>query len=62
MNSVSDTTSSSGLTVQYQAAATKTALDAQKQEGEAAINLIESATESTTSSPDATGNIIDIEA
>lgn len=60
MDSVSDTTSAHS--VQYQAAATKTALDAQKQEGEAAVNLIESATESTTSSPDATGNIIDIEA
>jgi hypothetical protein len=60
MTSVSDV-SSSGATAQFQAAATSKALDVQKQEGESAIKLIESSTE-TDSSPGATGNIIDIEA
>lgn len=46
MTSVGDTTTASaGLTAQFQTAATKTALDVQKQEGENALSLIQSAVE-----------------
>ncbi len=64
MTTVSDAAGASGLSAQYQAAAAKTALDAQKQEGAAAIALIESAAAVTqaavSSGPRATGNNIDV--
>ena len=60
-----DATATSGLTAQFQAAATKTALNVQKQEGENAISLIKSAAEEDTeasssgNAPQPTGNNVD---
>ena len=42
--------SAQGVSAQYQAAALKTAQNIQKQEGEAAVSLIQSAVESTAQS------------
>lgn len=54
----------SAVSPQIQAAATQKAYSAQKQEGKAAVQLIESATQATqaaaSSGPKATGNNIDI--
>lgn len=65
MTSVSDSTATVSVTSQFQAAATKTALNVQKQEDDNAVNLNQSAAESaedTAASNDAakaTGNNID---
>jgi len=54
----------SAVSPQVQAAATGKAYDAQKQEGQAAVKLIESAAQATqtaqTSGPKATGNNVDV--
>ena len=61
---MSSISSASAVSPQIQAAATGKAYSAQKQEGKAAVQLIESATQATqataSSGPKATGNIVDI--
>lgn len=61
MSSISNV---SAVSPQVQAAATGKAYDAQKQEGQAAVKLIDSATQAAktaqSSGPKATGNTIDI--
>jgi len=55
--------STQGVSAQYQAAALKTANDVQKQEGEAAVSLIQSAVDSTAQSLSAgKGGSIDVTA
>ncbi len=55
--------SAQGVSAQYQTAALKTAQDVQKQEGEAAVSLIQSAVESTAQSLSAgKGGTIDVTA
>jgi hypothetical protein len=55
--------SAQGVSAQYQTAALKTAQDVQKQEGEAAVSLIQSAVESTAQSLSAgKGGSIDVTA
>ena len=55
--------SAQGVSAQYQTAALKTAQDVQKQEGEAAVSLIQSAVESTGQSSSAgKGGAIDVTA
>ena len=52
-----------GVSAQFQAAALKTAQNVQKQEGEAAVSLIQSAVEATDHSiPSGTGNNVDVTA
>lgn len=52
-----------GVSAQFQAAALKTAQNVQKQEGEAAVSLIQSAVEATDSSVSSgKGNNIDVTA
>jgi hypothetical protein len=61
MSSISNV---SAVSPQVQAAATGKAYDAQKQEGQAAVKLIESATQAAqttqSSGPKATGNNVDV--
>jgi hypothetical protein len=61
---MSSISSVSAVSPQVQAAATGKAYDAQKQEGQAAVKLIESATQTAktaqSSGPQATGNNVDI--
>jgi hypothetical protein len=61
MSSISNV---SAVSPQVQAAATGKAFDAQKQEGQAAVKLIESATQAAqttqSSGPKATGNNVDV--
>ena len=52
--------SAGGLSPQFQIAALKTAQDTQKQEGEAAVNLIQDAVQATEHS--ITGNNVDVTA
>lgn len=55
--------SAQGVSAQYQTAALKTAQNSQKQEGEAAVSLIQSAVEATEHSiPSGTGNNVDVTA
>ena len=56
MSTGSITGAASVASFQFQAAATKTALDVQKQEGENAISLIQSAVQSTEQAISATSN------
>ncbi len=63
MSAGSITGAASAASFQYQAAATKTALDVQKQEGENAIKLIQSAVQSTEQAifgTSNTGNNVDV--
>ncbi|MFQ5449243.1 MAG: hypothetical protein ACE5E9_01370 [Nitrospinaceae bacterium] len=64
MNPVDSASSSSGLPQLFQTAATAKALDVQKQEGQAALQLIQSATDvaqtALSSGPKATGNNVDV--
>ena len=61
MASVGEAGAASGLNPQIQVAAAKKALDVQKQEGAAAIKLIDTATQAAASSgPKATGNNVDV--
>ncbi len=62
MFSAIDAASSAGA--QVQAASTTKALEASKQEGDAAVSLIQTATEGAEvgSTPNATGNVIDVKA
>ncbi len=63
MNTGPVTGAASAASFQYQAAATKTALNVQKQEGENAVKLIQSAVQSTEqaiSGTSNTGNNVDV--
>jgi len=60
MSPVSSSGSVQGASPQFQIAALKTAQDAQKKEGEAAVNLIQDAVQATEHS--ITGNNIDVTA
>ncbi len=64
MASVGEAGAAAGLSPQFQIAAAKKALDVQKQQGAAALSLIESATAATqaaiSSGPKATGNHVDV--
>ena len=63
MTPVSNSGATQGVSAQYQTAALKTAQDVQKQEGEAAVSLIQSAVESTAQSLSAgKGGSIDVTA
>jgi hypothetical protein len=63
MTPVSNSGATQGLSAEFQAAALKTAQDVQKQEGEAAVSLIQSAVESTAQSLSAgKGGSIDVTA
>ena len=62
MFSATDAASAAGA--QVQAASATKALEASKQEGEAAVSIIQTATEGAEigSAPNATGNVIDVKA
>lgn len=63
MTPASTSGATQGVSAQFQAAALKTAQNVQKQEGEAAVSLIQSAVEATDHSiPGGTGNNIDVTA
>jgi hypothetical protein len=63
MTPASTSGATQGVSAQFQAAALKTAQNVQKQEGEAAVSLIQSAVEATDHSiPNSTGNNVDVTA
>ena len=63
MTPSSTSSATQGVSAQFQAAALKTAQNVQKQEGEAAVSLIQSAVEATDSSVSSgKGNNIDVTA
>ncbi len=60
MSPVSSSSATQGVSPQFQIAALKTAQDTQKQQGEAAVNLIQDAVQATEHA--ITGNNIDVTA
>jgi hypothetical protein len=63
MTPASTSGATQGLSAQFQVAALKTAQNVQKQEGEAAVSLIQSAVEATDHSiPGGKGNNVDVTA